>query len=210
MSCDDIVGSAHASIRTDLNKQWHGLSVLLLSGPIAVGKSTVSSLLVSEHGFGALKSSAYLKALAHDRALEPSRLALQELGDSLDAETGFSWVIDKVAIPAISSNPDCSRWLFDSVRKAEQVRHFRREFGRSVFHVHFVADEETLQKRFASRLDGHSIESAAELYAAAVQHSNEVHSRSLVAIADLVIDLTKSEPRHVAQRIAERFTGAKA
>lgn len=58
--------------------------LLLLSGPMASGKTSVSAALQEHYGFVSISSSAFLRA--HLTALsEPiDRLQLQELGDALD------------------------------------------------------------------------------------------------------------------------------
>ena len=56
--------------------------VVLLSGPVSVGKTTLRDLLMSEQGFGAIRSSAYLRQVAAKQNGSSGRLDLQELGDA--------------------------------------------------------------------------------------------------------------------------------
>ena len=74
--------------------------LLLLSGPVAVGKSGVANTLIKSHGFTSIKSSTYLRSKAASDGLNESRTVLQEAGDRLDSETDFKWLIDDVAVPA--------------------------------------------------------------------------------------------------------------
>lgn len=160
--------------------------ILLLSGPVSVGKTTLRDLLLANHGFGAIRSSSYLRELAAKHAGGTDRLDLQELGDKLDVQTDYRWVVDDVAVPAIDASPATSRWLFDAVRKLHQVEHFRDKFGHSVFHLHLDAPEEVLRARYERRLAGQK-EPIADAYDRAIAHDNERNSRALVNVADAVV-----------------------
>lgn len=160
--------------------------VLLLSGPVSVGKTTLRDLLMSHHGFGAIRSSAYLREVAARQAGGTGRLDLQELGDALDLQTGYRWVVDSVARPAMAAEPGRKRWLFDSVRKKRQVEHFRAAFGAAAFHLHLDAPEDVLRARYEQRLleQGEPVEGA---YDRAVTHDNEQQSRGLIHLADATV-----------------------
>ncbi|WP_163018707.1 AAA family ATPase, partial [Pseudomonas viridiflava] len=60
------------------------LIVLLISGPIASGKSTVTNKLISAYGFESLSSGDYLRNLLKSKSQPVTRKELQELGDRLD------------------------------------------------------------------------------------------------------------------------------
>lgn len=161
--------------------------VLLLSGPVSVGKTTLRDLLMARYAFGSIRSSAYLRELAAKQTTGTARLDLQELGDSLDRKTDYRWVLDDVALPAMEASTQTRRWLFDAVRKKRQVEHFRGQFKQRVFHLHLNAPEAVLRERYESRLreNGEPVEGA---YERAVVHENEQESRSLIAIADAIIE----------------------
>lgn len=160
--------------------------VLLLSGPVSVGKTTLRDLLMSKHRFGAIRSSAYLRELADTQAGGHGRLELQELGDALDLQTDYRWVVDSVALPAMVAEPSTRRWLFDAVRKKRQVEHFRAAFGASVFHLHLNAPEDVLRARYERRLLelGEPVDGT---YDHAVMHDNEQQSRGLIQFADATV-----------------------
>ena len=65
------------------------MALVLLSGPIAVGKTTLADFLIREFGFHRVRSSDYLKSLAAARGIRESRDVLQELGDELDYSTDY-------------------------------------------------------------------------------------------------------------------------
>jgi adenylate kinase family enzyme len=63
--------------------------LILLSGPIAVGKSALAKELIADHRFKRISSGAYLTEAAKINNLDQSRRGLQELGDSLDLESDY-------------------------------------------------------------------------------------------------------------------------
>lgn len=179
--------------------------VVLLSGPVAVGKSAVADCLISDHGFARLSSGDYLRKAATIRGISATRGLLQQLGDDLDRKTDFLWVVDSVAAPTISAAPETACWLFDAVRKPRQIEHFRSRFER-VLHIHLRAPEYILVERYVARLLGMRPDldrsQAAKEYAQAVAHPNEIESRSLEALADRVFDTFGSTAKNIASEIA--------
>jgi adenylosuccinate synthase len=157
-------------------------SIVLLSGPIAVGKSSVAKELVSAHGFRVLRTSPFLLKVAADRSLKGDRAGLQDLGDGLDRDTDFRWVIDDVAAPALVAEPDVEYWLLDSARKKRQVDHFRARFGNAVLHVHLTAAEDVLEARYESR---RTRLVRLPSYASAIAHPNEVSTPAVNHTANL-------------------------
>lgn len=163
------------------------LVVLLLSGPVAVGKSTLATKLVGDHGFRTIRSGNHLRSVAAQLGSDTTRRDLQDLGDSLDLQTDYLWLIDDVASPQIEAAPDHAHWLLDSVRKERQVEHFRSRFPH-VVHVHLIAPEEVLRSRYEARLAAGGEYEGSTPYDVAVGHPNEVASRGLIGIADHVVD----------------------
>ncbi|SFT97560.1 AAA family ATPase [Paraburkholderia aspalathi] len=164
--------------------------LVLLSGPLAVGKTTLRERLVSEHGFEYVRSSRFLMEMARRENLLIDRRSLQELGDRLDRETDYRWIVDDVAKPSMDALPSQDRWLVDAVRKARQVEHFRRMAPATVRHVHLTAPEVVLRDRYEKRrLEGNDKDSAP--YDEAIAHDNERAARSLIEVADLVLDMSE-------------------
>lgn len=171
--------------------------LLLLSGAMGAGKSSIAAVLKEKYFFSGISSSAYLRERQKMISLQDNRLSLQELGDRLDIETAFSWIINNVAIPTIESALDIENWLLDAVRKPRQVELFRIRFGTVVRHVHLSAPEAELERRFLEREKGESKSS----YMLAIQHPNELSARSLGSVADQTFDTT----RHSAMDIADQI-----
>ncbi|WEX14251.1 AAA family ATPase [Pseudomonas sp. G11] len=172
--------------------------LLLLSGPMASGKTSVSASLQERHGFVPISSGSFLRVQLASRNEPLDRHSLQELGDSLDRATDFSWLIESVASPAIEARPNVDNWLLDAVRKPRQVELFKLRFGDVVRHVHIVAPESVLEQRYAAR--GASL---LDEYQVSVQHPNEQSARSLAGFADKVLDTQQ----HTSWEIADQIMG---
>lgn len=172
--------------------------LLLLSGPMASGKTSVSAALQKLHGFVPISSGSYLRAQLTARDEPLDRHNLQELGDSLDRATDFSWLIDAVAIPALEVRTYVDNWLLDAVRKPRQVELFRFHFGNAVRHVHIVAPEAVLEQRYSARGS-----TPREDYEASVLHPNEQSARSLAAFADKVLNTDEYSPVEIADQIMD-------
>lgn len=170
--------------------------LLLLSGPMASGKTSVSAVLQDLHKFVAVSSGSFLRTQLAARNEPLDRHNLQELGDSLDRATDFSWLIDSVAIPAVEARPSDDNWLLDAVRKPRQVELFRLRFASELRHVHIVASESVLKRRYAARGITHL-----EDYQASVLHPNEQGARSLAGLADKILDTDEYTPLEIADQI---------
>jgi len=179
-------------------------SIVLLSGPIAVGKSSVAKELVDAHGFRLLRTSPFLLRVACDRGLKSDRAGLQDLGDSLDGATDFGWVIDDIAAPAVLGAPQVDYWLFDCVRKKRQVERFRARFGNAVLHLHLTAPDDLLAARYENRHAQGNSSVVIPTYASAIAHPNEVAARELSSLADAVIDLSATSSERAALEIVRR------
>lgn len=168
--------------------------LLLISGPIHAGKTTLAKELQRAFGFVKVSSSQYLKTLLPadvDGGSERARELMQETGDRLDIETDYRWIVDPVASSQINAAPEVKNWLIDAVRKPRQVQHFRSEFP-NVKHAHLTAPEAVLRSRH---------QDTPEHYARTVAHPNEVHARSLATMADLVLDSTMHSSSALVERV---------
>ena len=181
--------------------------VLLLSGPLSVGKTAVRAVLVSSHGFSNLRSSEYLRSVAKIRGLSTDRRILQEIGDGLDMSTDYRWLIDDVAYPVMEDNPSQGLWIVDAVRKLRQIEHFRNRFGATVHHIHFTASEEVLRARYYVRQKAQGSDADLTPYEVAIDHDNERAARSLAKSADLLINLGVTSPLDAAGTILRTLTG---
>ncbi|GGX02646.1 hypothetical protein GCM10007242_04650 [Pigmentiphaga litoralis] len=160
--------------------------MLILSGAIASGKTAVAQVLSTEFGFCRLSTRSYLIEFEGGADILKGRTSLQDLGDRLDHETDFRWVVDCVADPAVDANPQIAGWMLDAARKPQQVQHFRERFGNAVRHVHLRAREDILHARYSLRA-----ESCETSYRNVQDHPNEIAARGLELLADAVFDTSR-------------------
>lgn len=170
--------------------------LLLLSGAIGSGKSSVAAELEKRFGFCGISSGTYLRSLGG----ASSRESLQNLGDQLDRETDFKWIIDKVAWPTIEASSITTRWLLDAVRKRRQIEHFRDRFGNAVRHIHLFAPEAVLSARYGSRSRSDS-----PSYDRAIAHPNEHAARELMEFADEAYDSSTLTAADIAVAIINNW-----
>ncbi|WP_051374459.1 hypothetical protein [Paraburkholderia sprentiae] len=153
------------------------------------------------HDVDYVRSSAFLIEKAQREGLPTDRRGLQELGDRLDAETDYRWIVDDVALPSMEASADKSRWLVDAVRKPKQVEHFKSLERIKVVHVHLTAPEDALRFRYETRRAASASGPLVPSYESAISHPNEVAARGLIKIADIVVDAIDGSTAELAQQI---------
>jgi adenylosuccinate synthase len=110
--------------------------IVVLSGPVGAGKSTLGTALASRYGAAHLRTLDLLRdhARLHGDALPPDRRALQDYGDLLDRDTGGAWVARAVsAIIAERTDPP-QLVIVDAVRRLSQIEALRATFTRARSH----------------------------------------------------------------------------
>src|SRR4051794_31600995 len=124
--------------------------VVILSGHVGSGKTTLADKLVQQFNAHPFKTFDFLKKRGSDIALE--RSALQEFGEKLDSRTGGRWVADDLR-EAIEALPNHENLLvvLDSIRMQGQADSIRQTYGRRVLHVHLDASENVLESRYKNR-----------------------------------------------------------
>ena len=167
--------------------------VIVLSGPIGVGKSSFANALVER--FGAIKVGTR-DYILQQTGCDNERRALQNAGDDLDRETGGAWVADCVqeAEAADAAGPD-ALLLLDSARIEPQVRALRARFPGLVFHIHLDAEISVLEQRYLNR-DADLREFST--YAEASAHGTEAQVGTLAELADLVLGAGNADPKTLA------------
>ena len=165
--------------------------VVLISGPIASGKTTLSRLLELRLGFCVLSTREILTSLARDRR------ALQATGASLDESTAGRWVRDEL-LGLRRRLPSKFSHVVDSVRTPEQVSWVRETFEGSVTHVHLTASAEELSGRYHSRFEGNR-------YQDVIADPVERRVSLLALSADLVVDAESLGPDAVLKRVADHL-----
>jgi adenylosuccinate synthase len=124
--------------------------VILLSGHVSVGKTTLARELASGVAGDAEVFSSRAVLERRLRSEAPDRRSLQILGESLDRETEGRWLSD-----ALWESAESGRTVIvDAVRIKDQVTAFERR-PISLLHVHLRASALLRQERYAERQRRH-------------------------------------------------------
>lgn len=174
--------------------------IVLLSGSVASGKSTLGNHLVEDFGATLTKTWALLTEI--DPKVEHDRESLQDLGEKLDKETKGRWVAEALGKIALRL-PNDAIIVVDSVRIQSQIDFIRRGFGPSVVHVHLHASDADLEKRYAGRKRKDIKELGS--YEQVLQNETERNVPQLRENADIVINTTRTDERDVLIRAASHL-----
>ena len=161
------------------------MHIILLSGPVASGKSTLCRALERRFGMTVLQTRELItRSLDRKGALD--RKNLQWEGERLDRETGGAWIRDELK-QVLNERVAEGTLAIDAVRTLEQVRIIRDTYDSAVSHIHLTAPEQTLSVRYATRSSGNGwLELPA--YALVRQNETERMVDTLRADADIVIN----------------------
>ena len=124
--------------------------IIVLSGEIASGKSSICKGLQDSFDFKVLSTKTALQEIAKSQnkgKLPEKRGFLQGFGEKLDNETGGKWVLDYFQTE-INNYP---RIIIDSARIIGQVSFFREAYGDSVYHIYLDASIESRRAWFINR-----------------------------------------------------------
>jgi len=172
--------------------------IILLSGPVCSGKTTLGDALVERYDFVRLKTRDLIRRRL-GTAIE--RGALQKAGESLDRQTKGRWVSEELVRVSLELKDDAVV-LVDAVRIRSQIAAIRDAFGSRVTHVHLTAPEDELARRYAERA-GQVKELSS--YSAVRQNPTERQVERLQAIADIVIDTKRATAGDVVVRVAAQL-----
>src|SRR5579859_2236112 len=158
--------------------------LIVLSGPIASGKSMLARQLVEKHGALCFRTKEWI--LQRRPKADPTRLGLQKAGEALDHATRGQWVVESLAreLQSGTIRPGDGVVVVDSVRIPEQVEGVRKAYGGIVVHIHLTASDDELRRRYNKR-DGAKKEPAYEVVKG---NSTEKKIERLAQIADAVIN----------------------
>ncbi|HEY7144513.1 MAG TPA: adenylosuccinate synthetase [Streptosporangiaceae bacterium] len=175
----------------------YALTLVLLSGPIASGKTTLARNLVS---LGSAKHISTSGLIAASAGRDLGRTALQVISLN-DKFQGADWIVDAVR-QAADGLPTGSVVVVDAIRTLDQLAGLRRAAAGAwrILHVHLDGDGGQLANRHdAARRD----EDVA--WADVMKSAAEAAVHALHTDADFVIDTTHSTPQDVAARVQARL-----
>ncbi len=172
--------------------------IILLSGPVAAGKTRLGNALVERCEFKVIKTRKLIESLVQ---VPNERGALQKAGEQLDKETHGQWVAQALA-REVSRLPDNCSVLVDSIRIEQQAEAIRFAFGARVVHIHLTAPINVLSERYGSRAPN-----VKELPAYDQVRADPTESavEKLADIADIVIDTKQNSASDVFVRAVTRL-----
>lgn len=175
-------------------------NVVVLSGPIAVGKSELADRLVTSHLFTPFKTSMALKRRLQASKREITRQSLQEYGAKLDDDTDHNWICDEL------KSQSHTKIIVDCCRTAKQVASIRNFFGWRTIHIHLTATINTLSERLERRKEIENLDLFENIdIDVALAHKTESEEFALKQMADLVLDTDRCMPEDIYVRVAARL-----
>lgn len=177
--------------------------IVVLSGPIASGKSTLCESLIEGFGFKLIKTNVLLQKLGEGN-VEFERMALQDYGQLLDDRTGGDW-LRKELVRCIEDKEIAvtSPVVIDSVRIEGQIEALRKSFSNRIVHIHLWAPDEILERRFRKRRKRKFKEAAT--FAETQTNPTEIGVRGLRAVADIVVNTDRCLKQDVITRVASHL-----
>jgi adenylosuccinate synthase len=181
-----------------LSRDDASLRIVVLSGPIGAGKSLLSKNLSARHGARIIKTRDLIKQQLP--RVKDERGALQRAGEKLDRADGGGWVKDAlVRFIEKEQSGVTARGLYviDSARIPGQIKAIRDAYGTAVHHIHLIAAENELEKRYAQR-GSKTLEFAR--YSDVRRSRTERNISELAGLADIVVATDRCTPDAVLVR----------
>lgn len=195
------------------------LKVVVISGQVGAGKSTLARGLAARYGTQLVSTKELLQLTAERKGKElpAERGALQAYGTKLDKETGGAWVAEAVSArisgaditghesaeqsPVGDSDEPTGLWVVDAVRIQEQIDELRKALGIDIVHVHLHSSTEVLAARYLKRGEASGIKELGS-YEEVAKDPTEQKVAALIQDADVAIDTARSNENDVLIRAA--------
>jgi dephospho-CoA kinase len=150
--------------------------VVGISGQISAGKTTAGTYL-KENGYHYARFSSVLADLLKEKGIEPSRTALQKLGEEVNKNPGQIWLCEQL----IQRLPTEGNIVIDGLRFPEDHFFMAHSYGDAFTHLHVQASIDLRAKRYISN-EGSSLE-----FFEAIKHPVECSIESLANLAHVRI-----------------------
>ena len=177
--------------------------VVVLSGPMGAGKSTLAEGLQRRHGARIISSRQLLQARVGSEGL--GRLELQRRGEALDEQTQGRWLAEDIRELLRRPEDRPELLVVDAIRIEAQVLALHPVLGSRVVHVHLSASDETLAERYAWRRSRSATDTEGASFEQARAHPTESRVGKLARHADLVLDTRRLPAEAVLVRVASQL-----
>lgn len=183
--------------------------IVVLTGEICTGKSTLADKLESEFGFKYCKTKEGLSHFAKKKLKGkiPDRHFLQKYGEQLDTAEDGKWVLEYFQHLYQKEFDKNNFYVIDSARIIKQIQHLRDAYSYFVFHIHLEASKESLENRFYERgeVKGLTKKEQKSNYQKYKSDPTEQQVNKLRDEADLVINTDRCNVKDVFIRVASFF-----
>ena len=176
--------------------------IILLSGHVASGKTTLARNLAKRFDMTLLRTRDWLKSTLGNTGHE-GRAALQREGDRLDRQTRGRWVLEGLA-RELRGGGTRKSVVVDSVRIPAQIAAVREAYGSLVTHIHMTAPLRVLAGRY-SRRQQDANKSDTLTYDDVRSNATESMADKLSELADVVINSDRCTEGDVLVRVACRL-----
>ncbi|NRD49832.1 AAA family ATPase [Corallococcus exiguus] len=189
------------------------VTVVVVSGPIGAGKTTLAQGLARRFGALHLRSDDFLREHFPEGSYGWRRSRLHQ-GIAKDSETGGRWLADSVLAALHGHGFDAmtpSRRVpglavVDAANSAEQLDGLRGNSSIHVVHVHLEVSEPERASRGEEQPSLTSAQnSGPDTFAKAQPQVAEGNVHALASVADLVVDRTTATSDAVLVRVASRL-----
>ncbi len=175
--------------------------ILVVSGEISTGKSTLAHRFAETYGFKHCKTKEGLTFFGKKKlkGKSPTRDFWQPFGEQLDVKGDGKWVLEYFQHLFQKNFETHSYYIVDSVRITRQIAHLREAYSYFVYHIHLEASPETVEGRFMERgeINSLSAEAQAEKYSKYKADPTEQQVNTLRCEADLVINTDRCNTEDV-------------
>ena len=176
--------------------------IILLSGPVASGKTTLARNLANQFGMKVLRTRGWLISELENRG-RGGRADLQREGERLDQETNGTWVLQGLDRDLRArGTSECV--VVGSVRIEKQIDAIRDAYGAAVTHIHMTAPVPALSERYDKRQQ-ESADPDPMTYEDVRRNNTEYSVDELQDAADVVVDSDKCTQEDVLVRVASRL-----
>ena len=164
-------------------------TIIVISGRISSGKSTVAKIISSKHSFPVASFGAYLKHYCESNGLPTDRKTLQDTGEDFVQRDPVNFL--KTVVNHFIENSDIlilegvrHKIIFDEVQNICQRK----------LAIFVDADQNTRYKRYYDRNKDTEYSKTLEQFIESDNHIVEQGIDSLKSLCDIIIDSTKQFP----------------